>query len=176
MRAFDYRSSAGGRPATTPVSNQEDANTQIMLLDASEQPCGDLPGGQIRVAPVNLDLALRERIASTQQDDCSSLRDPFRLEGVRRDGGVTLHLHGEVNVASIAELASVLDGWVLPQPTSLVVDVSDIAVMSLEALEAIGRYSQLIPGLIIRSPSAMTRVGLTFLGYLSLIEQGVIPE
>ena len=94
----------------------------------------------------------------------------FGLEGVRVEDRVTLVLHGDVDDAASCELQAVLDHFPLLRPLHLVVDLSDVERVSLEALRMIDRRAALAAGLVLRSPSPSTRSDLMVLGRSQLIE------
>lgn len=117
------------------------------------------------------DMRQLDHVEPTGSDVLADAPDGgFRVEGVRVDDRVTLVLHGDVNGTSVPHLEAVLDGLQRLQPLRLVVDLSDVERVSLEALRMMDRCGSEVGALVLRSPGPSIRSDLGLLGRSELIE------
>ena len=86
------------------------------------------------------------------------------------DDCVTLMLHGDVDAGTVPHLEAVLEGLIRLQPVRLVVDLSEVGSVSLDALRMIDRYGTEVGDLALRSVNSATRANLERLGRVNLIE------
>lgn len=115
---------------------------------------------------------LHERPDSIRRDtlDTTPSGDSFHVSGVHVDDDMILSLHGDLNLRSVPNLRAVLDGLVLLQPHRLVIDLSEVNQVSLDALQLIAHCALQIDDVVMRSPSPTTRADLVRLGRSDLLE------